>query len=93
MDKCGTSRPTINPSAQFGVERDGPIQQQRGCGLVLEMARIHERFVHRCEIAGVRMKTCANAIDVAERGKEFEGSREKGLCGGRDRLTPSRGNR
>src|SRR5262245_4549724 len=41
------------------------------------MARIHERFVHRGKIVGVRIKTCANAIDVAERGKELERSWEE----------------
>ena len=77
LDKCGTSRPAIDPPSQFGVERDGPIQQQRRCGRVLEMARIHERFVHRGKIVGIRIKTCANAIDVAERGKELERSGKK----------------
>jgi hypothetical protein len=41
------------------------------------MAPIHERFVHRGKIVGVRIETCANAIDVAERGKELQRSREK----------------
>src|SRR5215472_769501 len=44
------------------------------------MARIHERFVHRGKIVGTRgalIETGANAIDVAERGKELERSREK----------------
>ncbi len=77
LDKCGTSRPAIDPPAQLGVERDGPIQQQRRCGRVLEMARIHERFVHRGKIVGIRIETRANAIDVAERGKELERSGKK----------------
>jgi len=41
------------------------------------MARIHERFVHRGKIIAIRIETCANAIDVAERGKEFERSWKK----------------
>ena len=77
LDKCGTSRPAIDPPAQLGVERDGPIQQQRRGGRVLEMARIHERFVHRGKIVGIRIKTRANAVDVAERGKKLERSGKK----------------
>ena len=77
LDKCGTSRPAIDPPSQLGVERDGPIQQQRRCGRVLEMAGTHERFVHRGKIVAIRIKTCANAIDVAERGKELERSGKK----------------
>jgi hypothetical protein len=82
----------IHPSSQFGVDRDGPIQQQRRHACVLEMARVWERFVHRGKIIGVRIQTRANAIEVAERGKELERSRKKGLCGGIDRSTPLRGN-
>ena len=77
LDKSRTSRPAIDPPAQFGVERDRPIQQQRRCGRVLEMARIRERFVHRSKIVGIRIETRTNAIDVAERGKELERSRKK----------------
>jgi len=44
LDKCGTPRPTIDPPSQFGVERDGAIQQQRRCRFVPEMACIHERI-------------------------------------------------
>ena len=77
LDKCGTSRPAIDPPAQLGVERDRPIQQQRRYGRVLEMARIHERFVHRSKIVGIRIETRTNAVDVAERGKELERSRKK----------------
>ena len=39
LDKCGTSRPAIDPPSQFGVEHDGPIQQQRRCGRVLGNGR------------------------------------------------------
>ena len=45
-------------------ERDRPIQQQHCYGRVLEMARIHERFVHRGKIVSIRIETCANAIDI-----------------------------
>ena len=75
--KCGTSRLAIDPPSQFGVERDGPIQQQRRCGRVLEMAGIQERFVHCGKIVCIRIETCPNAIDVAERGKELERSGKK----------------
>src|SRR5215831_17427537 len=44
---------------------------------MLEMACIQERFVHGGKIVGTRIKTGANAIDVAERGKELERWREK----------------
>ena len=44
---------------------------------MLEMAGIHERFVHRGKIVAIRIKTGANAIDVAERGKELERSGKK----------------
>jgi hypothetical protein len=80
LDKCGTSRPTIDPPAQHGVERDGTIQQQRRCGSVLEMARIHEGFVHHGEIVGICIQTGANAIDIAKRGKELERSGKKAFA-------------
>src|SRR5262245_30442106 len=41
------------------------------------MAGTHERFVHRGKIVGIRIKTGANAINVAERGKELERSGKK----------------
>jgi hypothetical protein len=31
-----------------------------------------ERFVHRNKIIGIRIEARANAVEVAERGKEFE---------------------
>jgi hypothetical protein len=77
MDKSGTSRPAIDPPTQFSVERNGPIQQQRRYGRVLESAGTSERFVHQGEIVGIRIETYANAIDIAERGKELERSRKK----------------
>src|SRR5262249_50876588 len=77
LDKCGPSRPAIDPSSHFVIECDRPIQQQCSYGLVLEMARKHERFVHRGKIVAIRIETCAHAIDVAERGKELECSRKK----------------
>jgi len=73
-DKCGTSRPGIYPPAQLRVEHDGPIQQQRRRGRMLEMARIHECFGHRSEIVCICIETRTNAIDVAERGKKLERS-------------------
>jgi hypothetical protein len=57
------------------------------------MAGTHERLVHRCKIVAIRIKTGANAIDVAERGKEPErlGKKasaveevEQSLCAGSD---------
>ncbi len=77
LDECGTSRAAIDLPSQFGVERDGPIQQQLGGACVLEMARVHQRFVHRGKIVRIRIQTCANAFDVAERGKELERSGQK----------------
>src|SRR5262245_45761037 len=77
LDKCGTSRPVIDPTAQLGVERDRPIQQQRRCGRVLQMARIHERFVHRGKIVAIRIQIFANAINVTKRSKELERSGKK----------------
>jgi hypothetical protein len=44
---------------------------------VLETAGTHERFVQRGKIVAIRIKTCANAIKVAERGKELERSGKK----------------
>src|SRR5438093_13019382 len=77
LDEIRTSRPAIDPPAQFGVECDRPIQQQRRYSLVLEMTRIRERFVHHSKIVGIRIDTRTNAIDVAERGKELERSWKK----------------
>src|SRR3981081_2742312 len=57
------------------------------------MAGTHERLVHRGKIVAIRIKTGANAIDVAERGKEPErlGKKasaveeiEQSLCAGSD---------
>src|SRR2546427_46699 len=57
------------------------------------MAGTHERLIHRCKIVAIRIKTGANAIDVAKRGKEPErlGKKasaveeiEKSLCAGSD---------
>ena len=93
LDKCGTSRPAIDPSAQFGVERTSPIQQQCRCCRLLEMARIHERFVHGGKIVGIRIKARANAIGVAEGGKKLQRSGKQAsaaeeidqpLCAGTD---------
>src|SRR5437879_12244566 len=36
------------------------------------MAGTHERLVYCCKIVAIRIKTGANAIDVAKRGKEPE---------------------
>jgi hypothetical protein len=41
------------------------------------MACIHECFVHRGKIVAILINTCANGINVAERGKELERSRNK----------------
>src|SRR5262245_2008403 len=41
------------------------------------MACIHERFVHRGEIVGIRIQTGANAVDAAERATELARSRKK----------------
>jgi hypothetical protein len=93
LDKRGSSRPAIDAPAHLGVERDRPIQQQRCCGRMLQMAGIQERFVHRGKIVRIRIETCANATDVAERGKEFQRSGKKAsvvkeidqpLCAGLD---------
>src|SRR6266700_3569896 len=57
------------------------------------MAGTHERPVHHCKIVAIRIKTGANAIDVAKRGKEPErlGKKasaveeiEQSLCAGSD---------
>jgi len=71
------SRPAIDAPAQFGVERDRPIQQQSRYGRVLEMARIRKRFVHRSKIVGIPIETRTDAVAVAERGKELQRSRKK----------------
>ena len=93
LHECGASRPRIDPLSHLAVERDGPIQQQRRGGLVLEVARIPQRFIHYGKIVGLSLERCANAIDVAERGKELQRSGEKAsaveeidqsLCAGRD---------
>jgi len=55
----------------FGVERDGSIQQQLGFACVLEMARIHQRLLHRGKIVRIRIETCANALDVARAAKNL----------------------
>src|SRR5437867_12178357 len=57
------------------------------------MAGTHERPVHHCKIVAIRIKTGANAIDVAKRGKEPErlgkkasavGEIEQSVCAGSD---------
>src|SRR2546429_5035354 len=57
------------------------------------MAGTHERPVHHCKIVAIRIKTGANAIDLAKRGKEPErlGKKasaveeiEQSLCAGSD---------
>src|SRR5258708_11307587 len=77
LDKRGTTRPAIDPTAELGVERDGPIQQQRRCGRVLEVARIHERFVHRGKIVRTCIQIGANALDIAESSEALERSGKK----------------
>jgi len=56
---------------------------------------VKERLVHRSKIVAIRVETCANAIDVAERGKELERSGKKAsaveeieqpLCAGSDQV-------
>src|SRR6188768_1472213 len=44
---------------------------------MLEVTRIHQCFVHRSKIVFLRIQTRANAIDIAERGKELERWGEK----------------
>src|SRR5579862_1618560 len=67
---------------------------------MLEMARIHERFVHGARLGGIRVETRANASDIAERGKELERSRKKTstmeeidqpFCAGTDNALAHRG--
>src|SRR4029079_14526833 len=77
LDRCGTSRPAIDPHSKFGVERDGGVQQQPRCSRVLETTRTQKRLVHRQKVVAIRIKRCASAIDVAERGKELQGSGKK----------------
>src|SRR5262249_49281800 len=74
LDKSGASRPAVDPPAQLGVERDGPIQQQRRRCRVLEMARKQERFVDRCKIVCIPIKASTDAIDIAKRGKKLKRS-------------------
>src|SRR5215472_14996299 len=43
----------------------------------MEIAGKHERFVHCGKTPGIHVQTCANAVDIAERGEELERSRKK----------------
>src|SRR5947209_9584841 len=74
LDKCGASRPGVDPPAQLGVERGGPIQQQRRRRRVLEMARKQERFVDRRKIVCIPVEASTDAIDIAKRAKKLKRS-------------------
>ena len=73
--------PSIRVFPISAFEDDGPIQQQRRCGRVLETTRTHQRLVHRRKIIGIRIKDAREApVDIAECGQELERSRKQAFA-------------
>ena len=92
LDEGEAPDASIDVCAELGIERDGPFQQERRHGLVLEAARDRERFIDGGQIVPVLIERGANGVDVAKRRKEFERAREAGLYAETAAAAPWRAN-
>src|SRR5207245_10276055 len=65
LDESEAAPGSIDVLAEFGIERDGSLQQDRCDGLLLEEAGAEERFIGGRQIVPVLTKRGVDSIDVA----------------------------
>src|SRR5439155_11640379 len=77
LDEGEAANASVDVCAELGIERDGPVQQERRYRLVLETAGDRERLSDGGQIVPVLVKRGANGVDVAKRRKEFQRARKQ----------------
>jgi hypothetical protein len=77
LDESEAAPASIDVPAEFGIERDGSLQQDGRDGLVLEVAGAQERFIDGRQIVSTLTKRGANRVEVVWRRKEFERARKQ----------------
>ena len=80
LDEGDPSHASIDLSAEFGIERDGSLQQERRDRLVVEAAAAHERVIDGRQIVPVLIKSGANRVEVAQGRKEPERVRKQAFA-------------